>query len=179
MKPSDLKPQPIRFDITMNYERIVDPITGKARVNGRQESIRMQLLTMHEWHEIGYMIDDPAPPLDVKTGKPDYQSMRSITERSRAEYERNVLRLAHALAKGGDMKFDGSTLEEQAEELKETLDAGIFNAMFTELQNATNSFEIKVSTIAERFPSGNENGRVPESAVTDNVAASELVPSVG
>ncbi len=179
MKASDLKPQPIRFEITMNYERIVDPLTGKARVQGRQETVRMQLLTIHEWHEIGFMIDDPVPPLDAKTGKPDYQSMRSITERTRAEYERNVLRLAHALAKGGDFEFDGETLEEQAAELKETLDAGLFNAMFTELQNATNSFEVKVSTIAERFPSANGKRGIRESEVTDYHAAPEPVAVLG
>jgi hypothetical protein len=162
MKPSDFKPQAIKFKVIMNYETIVDPITGKSRRQGREETVRMQLLTIHQWHEIGFMVDDPVPPLDVKTGKPDYTSMRSITERNRAEYERNVLRLAHALATGGDFKFDGKTLEEQADELKETVDAGIFNAWLTELMNATNSFEVKVSTSADTFPTTNGNGRVSE-----------------
>lgn len=168
MKISDLKPQRIRFDITMFYEKVIDPITKQERIQGRNEIITMQLPTKHRWEEIGFMIDDPAPPLDVKTGKPDYTSMRSITERNRAEYQRTVLRLAEALTLGGDFEWeaDNPDLFQQAEELKE-IDDGLFEALYTTLRNATSTFVVKVSASAENFPSGNGNGRVSKSKIKD------------
>jgi hypothetical protein len=152
MKPRDLKPKTIAVKIVMGYETIPNPDKpGKFMKQGREEILTLQLLSKHEFEEIGSMIDDPIPP-KKKNGDFDFMSMRYRTEALQAEFKRNVLRLAHALALGGDFEFESDTLEEQAEELA-AIDRGIFNALFTELQNATHTWDIKVSASADSFRS--------------------------
>lgn len=146
----DLKPKTIAVKIVMGYETVPDPDKpGKTKKQGREEILTLQLLSKHEWEAIGGMIDDPIPP-KKKNGDLDFLSMRYRTEAFQAEFKRNVLRLAHALAVGGDFEFEGDTLEEQAEELA-AIDRGIFNALFAEIQNATNTWDLKVSASADTF----------------------------
>lgn len=152
LKPNDLKPQTITVEIVMGYEVVTDPLTGRQTRQGRKEVATLQLLTKHLWEDVGYEVDDPVPPKKVN-GDNDFDSMRYRTEMAQVIHERNTRRLAYALREGGNFQFEGNTLEEQAAELKQ-MDAGIFNALFAELQNATNLFEIKVSALATTFPNG-------------------------
>jgi hypothetical protein len=152
MKPRDLKPKSIAVKIVMGYETVPDPDKpGKTKKQGREEILTLQLLSKHEWEEIGAMIDDPIPP-KKKNGDLDFMSMRYRTEAFQVDFRRNVLRLAHALANGGGFEFEGDTLEEQAEELAD-IDRGVFNALFAVIQNATNTWDLKVSTSADTFRS--------------------------
>jgi hypothetical protein len=166
LKVSDLKPQTITVNVTMGYEVVDDPETGKKKLQGREVSTTLQLLTKHRWEEIGFSVDDPVPD-KKENGSLDYDSMSYRIRSNRAIQERNIRRLCYALEKGGDFDFEGAVgFEEQVSVLRD-IDAGVFNALFTELQNATNAFNVKVSTSAAAFPRRNGNGRVLESAVKD------------
>jgi hypothetical protein len=174
MKSSDLKAQSIGLKITLWYETATDAITGKQRIQGREEIVTLQLLSKHKWERIGFMVDDPIPPPNPQTGKPDYDSMRYKAEFKAAVFKRDVMRLAYALDKGGDYEFESDDLEEQAAELQE-IDAGVFNAWFTELQNATTRFEVKVSASADNF----RQKPVPASEVAHHETPPEPIPSMG
>jgi hypothetical protein len=166
LKASDLKPQSITVNVTMVYEVVEDPDPRKPKRQGREVTATLQLLTKHRWEEIGFTVDDPIP--DKKPdGSNDYDSMSYRLRTNRVIQERNIRRLCYALEKGGDFDFEGAeTFEEQVTVLRD-VDAGVFNALFTELQNATNAFDIKVSASAAAFPSANGKRRVPASADKD------------
>lgn len=155
VKISDFKPALITVQVTMVYSEERDNM-GKIvnRTERVEHPIVLRCLTRHEWEEIGFTVEEAAPPLkpDGK-GERDWDSVRYRVAVLQAEHERNLRRLAHALAVN-EKFFETSTLEEQANELK-TLDAGIYEALFNQLQVTVKGYERKVETMAESFRATN------------------------
>ncbi len=168
MKLSALKPGTLTVNVFMIYSLARNPKTGEIERVGRDEKpITMQLLTSHQWEEIGFQVDDPIPDKNAD-GTPNFTSMRYRTGRERAEYERNCRRLAWSLANAPEpeaasgvdrieFESDPEDLEACAEELRQSVDAGVFNALLDQLRASANAFERTVDQQADSFRIGKRN----------------------
>lgn len=167
MRIDELTPQSIGVNIEMIYATEKDN-TGKQVTTASRvvETIEMQLLSRHQWEEIGQEVLDAVPPNDLVTGKPDYMALGYRLDLVRVEAERDARRLAQALSVEGGIEFKSRNLEGKAKELRR-VDAGIYNALFSQLSSAVSNFQRKVSASAATFRGRDTNGHIPESAGQD------------
>lgn len=175
MRIDDLLPQSIDVNLTMIYASERDPQTGATTLTATREvqTISMQLLSRHEWEEIGQEVLDAVPPNDLVTGKPDYTALGYRLDKEKVEAERDARRLAKALSIEGGIEFKSRNLEGKAKELRR-MDVGIYNALFNQLWSSINLFQRRVETGANSFRGGRANGMVSESARQD-IGQEELV----
>lgn len=151
MKISALKPATIAVEVFMPYGMTRDEQNKPIPVGRKLGVINMQLLSKHEWEEIGFLVDDPVPPLD-KEGKRDFLSMRYQQDKKRVDFKRDIFRLVKALSCDGGIEFEcePDDYEGRAEEL-EHIDTGVFTALFDQLQVSVKLFEREVDASAESF----------------------------
>ncbi len=98
---------------------------------GREEQIKVGLLTAQEWEaEMFAVPNPPVPKVIASAGKsePDFYHPDYQEKAKRAEVARNLRRIARALLKGGN-ELPGATFDEQVENLNGALDVGIYQAL--------------------------------------------------
>jgi hypothetical protein len=140
---SDLQPSTVVFDLEMPY--------------GKTMAVRMGMLTLHEWNEIGWEVRDPNvkdfkthynPVTKEKEPNPqDQEYQRLLTE---AAEDRNYRRLVLAWEKGGNV-IEGADAKEKVANLKKQGDAGILSALLLELQKAVFQGRARIRQRADSF----------------------------
>lgn len=135
------------------FDELAPPIVN-VRVNtgyGREQVIRMGVLSFHEWEEIGALVPDPQVRRKMQGNDtaPDYSHPEYRKEAAEVSVKRGCLRLVRSLEIGG-YPIPGDTLEAKADALR-TRDMGVLNALLRALQKLCLEGQAKVEDLAGNF----------------------------
>lgn len=117
--------------------------------------VALRIPSYHRWVELGEAIPDPPVPHTAHDGTKkvaNYADTTYLRDRNRAANERMYRRLADAL-EGGGLTFTGSTIEAKAKELRETIAADAFAALYRFLSAQIDGSMAQLDTAAESFHS--------------------------
>lgn len=127
-----------------------------VETNGKPRMRRLPIrtLTYHEWYSIGAQVPEPDIPrtlLDQNGAKiPNPLDKTYLEKRGKAEEERAFRRLIFALEQAGII-VPGEATEDKIVKMKDTLDAGIANALLGFLKQTAQGGQARLLALADSF----------------------------
>jgi hypothetical protein len=141
MKPSQLQPPTLTVNLTktLGVDAEGNPVIEVL------DPIRMRVLTIHEWWEVGTLVPEVAIPLD-KDRKPMPQDFEYKSKKVEADNLRSIYRLAAALdLPNSGIEFDDNTLEGRVDTLQ-TFDPAIILHLYWKLEAQARGGQVNVAT---------------------------------
>lgn len=136
---------PAVFDVNITVQYTPD--------NVREKTVRMGMLSWHEWNTVAADIVDPLPPFTKPDGKggllPNPSDERYRRECAKKDLERDYRRLVVSLERGENI-FDSTTEAGKIEEIK-GMDAALVDAMLRMLNIMKRKGQARIEQRADNF----------------------------
>lgn len=126
---------------------------------GRKLVVSLMLLTWHQWNQPLIDIPDiPAPltrPGEGNSKLPNPDDTRYRARMFEIGERRNAMRLLMAFEGGGNV-IDGvppdASVDQKIDAMRNTMDTGMSNALFSVLNNAVNRSKVDAKALGDMFP---------------------------